>query len=40
MGNCFTKKGVERFGLSFDDAQNKNDWRLKIKEATGLPRFT
>jgi len=28
---CFKKKGVKSFGLSREDAQEKNDWRLRIK---------
>jgi len=30
----------EEFWLSRDDTQDKNEWRLRIKRATGLPRFT
>jgi len=30
-----SKQRVKPFGLSLEDAQDKNDWRLKIKVATG-----
>ena len=26
--------GMKSFHLSFEDTQDKNDWRLRIKEAT------
>ena len=36
----FKKKSVKSFNHSHEDAQDKNDWRLRIKGATGSPRFT
>jgi len=29
------KKDLKTFGLSHEDTQDKNYWRLRIKEATG-----
>ena len=31
---------MESLGLSQKDAQSRNKWRMKIKGATGYPRFT
>jgi len=28
---------VKMFGLSYEDTQNKDDWRLRIKEAPADP---
>ena len=32
----FRRKVVKSFALSFENAQDKDDWRLRIKWATGL----
>jgi len=35
-----SRKGMKRFGLSCEDAQNKDQRKLRIKAATSSPRFT
>ena len=35
----FKKKCVKSFDLSDEETSNKNEWRLRIKEATILTRF-
>ena len=31
---------MKSFGLSYEDARDKNHWRLRIKGTTGQPRYT
>jgi len=35
--HCLFQKGYEDFGLSCKDAQDKNDWRLRIKGQLANP---
>ena len=34
------KADMENFGLSREDAQDRDYWRMRIKGGTGKPRFT